>query len=389
MISTDETDGHALRTLVRRVRTPVGDPAWLVQDHDLIRELLKDSRLGRSHTTPERAARLSSTSIFGGAQLATPTEQADHTHMRRMLAPLFSARRMAAIERHVVDQVEQCLDELAATAEPGDVHSSLSSPLHVRVACILLGIPKADHPTVHGWSEDVADLHDPERSVAGWNALWTYLLDLVARKRHAPGDDALSELIVAAGGEPGADQQVAEFGAQLFAGHSTIIAAIDEGTVLLLSQRERWEALRTRPDLLPGAVEEILRLCLPTARPGPPHEVGTGLPRWARADFDVDGSTVRKGDLVLLDLQAANLDARRFSDPDVFDPERPENQHLTFGGGAMHCIGRALARIELQAVFRALPERFPLLRLAARPEDLVHRDDSVIGGLSTLPVVWS
>lgn len=375
-----------MNPVVQKVTTPVGDPAWLVQDYDMVRALLKDPRLWRSHADPDNAPRLSSTSIFGGALPTTPTERADHTRMRHALAPLFAGRRMAEMRVRVREQVRSLLDRLEDEGSPGDLHGSLSAPLHVLASCALLGVPDSDHAAVSGWSDDVASLDDPERSMTGWTGLWEYMLALAEDKRRAPTQDALSDLMATYAGEPDAALQVAELGAQMFAGHSTVVAAIDEGTLMLLVDRERWDVVRDQPEQLTGAVEEILRLCLPT--PDPDATTGSGLPRWATEDFEVAGTAIGKGELVLLDLQAANQDDTRFPEPATFDPRRVDNPHVTFGHGTTLCIGRPLARIELQEVFSGLPQRFPDLRLAGDAAKLTHRDDSVVGGLTELPVRW-
>lgn len=354
----------------------------------MVRALLKDDRLWRTHADPERAARVSTTSIFGGAQPSTPTEVTDHARMRRSLAPLFSDRRMAEMRPYLTELVDRLINDVERAGSPADLHDLLSTPLHVHAAGKLLGVPEDDHAKVREWSNEVAVLDDAERSMAGWSALWEYMLALVERKKSAPERDALSEMTQAYADVEDGHQKVAEYAAELFAGHSTVIAAIDEGIVMLLSDRARWDVLRNEHELLPSAVEEILRLCLPVPGVAEQNGQGTGLPRWAKADIDVDDITIRQGDLVLFDLRAANHDAGRFPAPEIFDPARPNNTHLTFGHGPALCIGRPLARIELNAVFGALPARLPDLHLAVDPSTLLHRDDSVVGGLVELPVSW-
>jgi pentalenolactone synthase len=112
------------------------------------------------------------------------------------------------------------------------------------------------------------------------------------------------------------------------------------------------------------------------------------LPRYANADIQLGGVTIAAGDLVLLDLQDANLDPAVFARPEVFEVERADNPHLTFGHGAYYCIGAPLARIELQIVFSALFGRFPTLRLAVPVERLRPRSQLLTGGVSELPVTW-
>lgn len=129
---------------VRETRTPAGDPAWLVSDYDTVKELLLDPRLGGSHPDPASASRNSESVIFGRPQPATPTEATEHTRMRRLLSPWFSARRMELLRPRVSQLVEELLEELAGRPRPVDFHEVVSVPLPVLVICEILGVPFAD-----------------------------------------------------------------------------------------------------------------------------------------------------------------------------------------------------------------------------------------------------
>ena len=113
-----------------------------------------------------------------------------------------------------------------------------------------------------------------------------------------------------------------------------------------------------------------------------------GIPRYARTDFDIDGVAIRAGDLVLLDVGAANHDPAAFAEPRRVDVARKETAHLTFGHGARYCIGAPLARIELKTVFGQMIPRFPSMRLTVDPATLPMRSDVLAGGLAELPVSW-
>jgi pentalenolactone synthase len=362
---------------VQRTRTPVGDEAWLVTGHADVRRLLDDDRLGRSHPTPETAARTGESALFGGPLGDYDTEFADHARMRELLQPHFSPKRMRALRPRVEELTTRLLDDLAEQGPPADLHAVLAVPLPVLVICELLGVPYEDRDQFRAWTDDIGNTRDGARSQRALGELFGYGQKLVARKRDEPGDDVLSRLCA----DGMADVEVAGLGmALLFAGHETTVVRIGMGTLMLLSDPGQWQALADDPGLMPTTVEEILR----TATKGG----GTGLPRYARTDLELDGVTIHAGELVLLSLNAANHDPEVFPDPERADVTRPAGPHVTFGYGIRYCLGAPLARIELQAVFSQLPRRFPALRLDADPAGLAMREDTLTGGLVELPVRW-
>jgi cytochrome P450 len=376
-------------TAVRRVITPAGDPAWLVTGYTNVKALLGDPRLGRSHPDPQRAARYSEAVIIGQPMGSPETERSDHARMRSLLTPSFSARRMANLRPRIQELVDGLLDEMTRTTPPVDFHALVSLPLPVLVICELLGVPYADREDFRRWSDDVADMRDGTRSRAGLRQLQAYMSDLLERKRRSPAEDVLSDMVAAQAYAPAfTNEAVAQLAAGLlFAGHETTVAAIDKGVILLLTNPAERDLLRGDSTFVPRAVEEILRMPLPVPAPAPAAAPG-GLPRYANADIEIAGATIAAGDLVLLDLQGANVDPAVFHRPEEFEVERAENPHLTFGHGAHYCIGAPLARVELQAVFSTLFRRFPTLRLAVPIDGLRTRSELLTGGVSELPVAW-
>lgn len=362
------------------VRTPAGDPAWLVTSHALVRELLADPRLGRSHPDPERAARISGSAVLGGPMGDAATEAQSHAAMRKLLAPAFAARRMHRLRAHVADLVAEALDRMAAHGAPADLHELVSLPIPVLVICELLGVPYADRDRFRALSEGAGGLTDRDASLRALHDLVAYVGELLPCKRAAPGEDLLSDLVAA---DPGGhhDDQTAGLAAMLlFAGHETTVTRIDVGAVLLLTHPEHYRGQPADPTRVAGTVEEVLRLAAPGG--------SGGLPRYAHADIAVGEITIRAGDAVVVSPAAANRDPAVFPDPETFDPDRPGGGHLAFGYGPRYCIGAALARVELQAVFAALPARFPDLELAVPVERLELRADLLTGGLRALPVRW-
>jgi cytochrome P450 len=367
------------RGTVHRVRTPVGDEAWLVTNYGHVRRLLDDDRLGRSHPQPDTAARTGESALFGGPLGNFETEAADHARMRGLLQPHFSPKHLRALAPRVETLITGLLNELAEQGPPADLHARLALPLPILVICELLGVPYSDREQFRAWAEDAGNVRDRTRSERGLAELFGYGGRLVGRKRAHPGDDVISRLCATDGVS---DEEAATMSMfLLFAGHETTVVQIGLGTSLLLTNRDQWSALLDNPALIPNAVEELLRAAATGGGVG-------GIPRYAHTDFDIDGVTIHAGDLVLLDIESANHDPAVFADPEHTDVARKEATHLTFGYGARYCIGAPLARIELKMVFGQLIPRFPSMHLTVDPATLPTRRDVLAGGLVELPVSW-
>ncbi|WP_405499228.1 cytochrome P450 [Streptomyces niveus] len=370
-----------LRTLqsqgaVHRVRTADGDEAWLVTGHAWVRQLLDDDRLGRSHPDPEAAAKDSGSALLAGllGDFAT-----DHARLRALLEPHFSPERMLALRPYVEKQTGQLLDAMAGQKPPVDLREALALSLPIQVICEWLGVPQEDKDRFGGWTQDAANVGDPVRSKQGLGELFGYCRQLVADKRRHPGDDVISRICATEGIN---DNEVLGLTALLlFGGYETTVARIGTCVLLLLANPEQWQALLRDPGLIPGAVEETLRVSMPNPHNG-------GMPRYALTDFEIDGVTIRTGDFVMLNIIAANHDETAFADAGRVDVTRDTTGSLMFGHGAHYCVGATLARMQLQVVLTQLVARFPTLAPAVGVEELKLRHNTLIGGLIQLPVTW-
>ena len=367
------------RGTVDRVRTPVGHEAWLVTDYAQVRRLLDDDRLGRSHREPDTAARTGESALFGGPLGNFETEVADHARMRKLLQPHFSPKHLRALAPRVEALTAGLLDELAEQGPPADLHAQLALPLPILVISELLGVPYSDRDQFRRWAEDAGNVRDRARSERGLAELFGYGSRLVQCKRAHPGDDVISRLCETDGVSDAEAAAMSMF--LLFAGHETTVVQIGLGALLLLTNRDQWQALLDHPALIPDAVEELLRAAATGGGVG-------GVPRYARTDLDIDGVTIRAGDLVLLDIGSADHDPAVFADPRRIDVARKAAAHLAFGHGGRYCIGAPLARIELKAVYTQLIPRFPSMHLTVDPATLPTRRDTLAGGLVELPVSW-
>ncbi|MFI6602195.1 cytochrome P450 [Nonomuraea sp. NPDC050536] len=364
---------------IHRIRTRVGHEAWLVTGYEEVRALLDDPRLGRSHPDPDNAARIGDSALFGGPLGDFATEHADHARMRAQLQPHFSPKRMRALRPRVEALADGLLDDLAEHGSPADLQAAVATPLPILVICELLGVPYEDREQFRAWTQAAGNTRDNELSMRGLTELYEYGKRLVHRKRDEPRDDVITRLLDVPGTD---DDEIAMRGMNLlFAGHETTVVQIGLGALHLLANRDQWEALRADPGLIPRAIDEIMRA--PRTNIG-----GGGIPRYARTRFELGGVAIEAGELVLLDVGAANHDEKEFADPDRFEVTRQAAGHLSFGHGSRYCIGAPLAKIELEVVFSRLIPRFPGMRPAVPVEELRQQEDTLTGGLLELPVIF-
>lgn len=366
---------------IHRVITPAGDEAWFAIGHDVVKQLFADKRLGRAHPTPEEAPRVSDSAWLGGPAGNYETEEADHTRMRDLLQPYFSPKRMRTIRPRIEALVDELLDELAATAQPANLHEVLAFPLPALVICEMLGVPPEDRSRIREWSDGISDMADQERSGTSLAALYDYMHKLTCRKRQNGefGDDLISVLCAAEDGS--LDDEHITYLAMMtvFAGHETTVTSIDLGVLLLLTNPAQHRALLEDPGLVPGAVDEILRASA--------HAEAWAL-RYAREDIDIAGVTIRSGECVLLERPGADRDGEVHARPDEFDICRSPNPHLAFGYGPRYCMGAPLARLELEVLFSRLIPRFPEMRPAVPVEEMTIRRGLLTAGFHELPVNW-
>lgn len=371
---------------ITEVSTPAGDPAWLVSRTAEIRAILGDKRFGRSHPEPERASRITSAAVQDGPSGNFDTEEADHARMRRLLTPAFSAKRMQMLSAVMEELIEGYLDQLVAEhdASPGgyvDLYSGLAFPLPVVMICRLLGVPEEDTDYFGELSDRMVSTTIGEQAQAAREEFVRYMVRLVETKRAQLSEDVISDLIRAQSADEAFDyeEMVRLCVSLLLAGHETTVNRLCIGALLLLTNREQWDALVADPDgRINAVVEEVMRL----AAPG-----DLGVLRYARVDVEIGGVTIRRGDAVIMSVNSANRDTEVYSDAETFNPDRPEKAHLGFGAGAHFCIGSNLARTELRIVFASLARRLPGLRLAKEIDELEIRA-TLTGGVGEVPVTW-
>ncbi|MEU7725071.1 cytochrome P450 [Streptomyces sp. NPDC040724] len=310
-----------------------------------------------------------------------------HLELRRLVSKAFGVRQIDALRPRVADLTDGLLDALEKDGPPADLVRHVSAPLPAVVICELLGFPVADHEVLGRWCDRITTVGAGGVDQEAWRELSAYVTRAADAKRSAlaqgapPDEDVLSTL-VRAHDEEGAltrEELVTLVIVVLAGGLETTRTAISAGLLRLFRHPDQLARLRDDPGLLDPAIEELLR-----------HQPVIDLNRVQVATEDVrlGGRLVRAGELVQVSVNAANRDDEVFPDAARFDVARRPNPHLAFGHGAHHCLGAALARVEMRAVFEAILRRFPDMHLAVAPESLRWRGGHVTLGLTALPVAW-
>lgn len=367
---------------------------YLAVDHAVAQEVLRSDAfrvlsLGSNLPAPlrwlERRARDNLLHPLRPPSLLA-VEPPDHTRYRKTVSAVFTSRAVAALRDGVEQTAVALLDQLVGQAGVVDIVTRYCAQLPVAVISDILGVPERDRGEILAFGELAApslDIGLPWRQyrrvqhgIAGFN-LW--LSEHLRQLRRNPGDDLMSQLILASqNGSP--EQYLSETeleglaGLVLAAGFETTVNLLGNGIRMLLDAPEQLHTLQQRPQLWANAVEEILRLESPVQLTA----------RVAREDVELAGTPIRRGELMVVYLAAANRDPAVFADPHRFDVERDNaNRHLAFSGGRHFCLGAALARAEGEVGLRAFFDRFPEVRPAGAGS---RRDTRVLRGWSSLPV---
>ncbi|MCA6091131.1 cytochrome P450 [Streptomyces sp. SCA3-4] len=363
--------------------------AYLVGTYHEINALLHDPRVSsdlRNRTEPDPGLLVPE----GLPPAFIGIDDPEHDRLRRLtmrqFGPPCSPGRVDALYEEMEGIAEELADGLAGR-DHVDLVDDFAFPLPVTVVCRLLGVPQEDVQKLHAWADtvvaslDFAPGEDPgPRRRAAQEArmtMGTYLGELAGQRRGSPAGDMLSGLV----NDDGPEGRLTDLELMvttvllLIAGHETTVNLITNGMLTLLRHPGELERLRAHPELMPGAVEELLRY-------EPPVQM---LPqRTALADIEIAGVTIPRGVPLILVLASGNRDPLRFPEADRFDPTRSDNQHFGFGSGIHNCFGAPLARLETQIALSTLLRRLDSPRLL---EDLPeYRNSPVLRGPRHLPV---
>ena len=371
----------------RREEQPVsrldlfGNTVWLVTRHADVRRVLGDHKTFSNDfanllTAGGDDADEMGLADPGGLGFRDPPE---HTRLRALLAPSFSARRLEALLPRIREVVESRLDALEKAGSPADLVETFATAVPAMVIGEFLGVPQDEQMEFGALAAGRFDLIEsimaPLDSAA---ASIDYLLGLIDRQRKNPGGGLLGRLISE---NPHIDDRELAGLADglLVGGHETTASMLALGTLVLLTDPERAALVRGEGTDIDRVVEELLRYLT---------VVQVAFPRFARTATTIADQAVAEGDLVLCSLSSADRDAALGADMESLDLARPPTPHLAFAYGIHHCLGAQLARLELRVAFPALFRRFPDLRLAVDPAEVTYRERSIVYGVEELPVAW-
>jgi len=362
---------------------------WLVSRHADVNRLLRDRRLGRTYLhqathaemgRPEPPAWHAPFHELNDAGMLDK-EPPDHTRLRRLVSRAFTPRTVEDMRGRIQAIVDGLIDDLAGTGEV-DLIAGYIEPLPVTVIAELLGIPEADRHLLRPWSADIClmyELDPPDesarRAVAASLAFGAYLRDLLVDRRAHPGDDLISALaaVVDDGDTLTETELIATCVLLLNAGHEASVNGAGNGWWTLFRHPDALARLRAEPDLMPSAIEELLRFDTPLSL----------FERWVLEPIEVEGLPIPRGGEVALLFGSANRDPAAFDRADELDLGRDPNPYLSFGAGIHYCLGAPLAKLELGIAFETLLRRMPRLELVEAPR---WKRTFVLRGLEALRV---
>jgi len=311
----------------------------------------------------------------------------EHGALRKLTSHRFTPRGLGRMQHDIESITSECLDEMTGdgSVQEGNLVDLLSAPLPLQVLAELLGVPRDMWRQMFQWTNETAGAADPDYQLPGERAaqtaerartaLFSFFSDLAEQRRANPQDDIISVLANAEiDGKPLSEKTLLSYYFLLVvAGNETTRNAITGGIQALAENPAEWQKLKDSPELIPSAVEEIVRWVSPVIQ----------FCRTPVEDFELRGEKIRAGENMCLFYPSANRDEAVFDEPFEFRVDRKPNRHMGFGIGEHFCLGANLARLEIRVVLRHLVERLDEIEVTGPPEYVAS---SLLGGVKRLPV---
>lgn len=321
-----------------------------------------------------------------GNEVLVASDPPRHSWLRRLVKAAFTPRLVASLEPAIRARTRDAI----ATIQPGEVTdwvAALAQPVPLRVIAEMLGVPSEEWDTFGRWSDAIADLSGDMQDLESPAALYkagqcmefaAYFGDQLAQRRSQPRDDLLTAMQREVDGEVlGEAEQLMMTTMLLLAGNETTQVLLSGGAKLLAEHPDQRAVLAGCPEMIPNAIEEMLRCVTPVVV----------FARTAKERTEIRDKVINRGDFIVSMFSSANRDEDIWSDPEVFDVARkPDSAHVAFGYGTHFCLGTALARLEARVVFEEVLAQFPEFELAG--ESCRVASSNAIPRYPSMPIVF-
>ncbi|MFC3712547.1 cytochrome P450 [Sphingoaurantiacus capsulatus] len=371
----------------------IREPFWAITRYADIMTVGRDAQtfINAKGVTILRKDQMDDQAMANAVPLLLTMDPPKHGKQRGVLRDRFRPNIMAALDEHIRKRCHEIADDVAARrlsaaadADKIDFVDAIAMRLPLDVILELLGVPTSDRDQMYIWSNAVIGSEDPEYGnvemprdaiMAARMGIFGYFSKFIAERRAKPGEDLVSLLCEArVDGEALTDIEVLGYCFLLMlAGNETTRNATSGAMLALIENPAAMQQLRDNPELMPTAVEELLRWVAPIVY----------MARSVAKDTEIGGQKIAAGEKVVMFYPSANRDESVFENPTHMDLTRTPNEHLTFGFGRHRCLGNDLARIELRAVMTEVLRRFPEISLAGPVSRL---RSNFVGGIKHMPV---
>lgn len=356
-----------------------GPGFWFVTRHSDVIEVSKHPEVFSSHIGGTSVRDFDKKNLAAIQQMMLNLDPPEHSQIRKIISRAFTPRTVQGM----FDAIDAHADRVIAGLGDGgdfDLVPRFSAEMPLFVLADILGIPADERHLLFDWTNRMVGFDDPaagDRSsyVSAFMELFAYAHRLTQQKRTTPTDDVWSMVVNAeVDGERLSDDDLDRFFQLLVIAGNETTRNLLNGFVLTMSEHpDQMALLRRKPDLLGGAIEEVLRWHPPILQ----------FRRTAVSDYELGGQQVRAGDKVVISYASANRDAAVFEQPDRFDITRSPNPHLAFGTGQHFCLGNAVARLEAKVLLAKLLQRFDTIEVTGPP---VRLRSNFVNGITELPV---